>query len=193
MQFSQLHLKTTVYASLLFMQNLKVKQGGRGVMGDCVIKQCKKMSVYVCINTKGKVKRATKFCNIAAPKRVEQRCCAFLLQTTETNLVTLFVASRSKVSGKTCNIVIQQRCRQVARFFGCLVYLIFICERCTVVINDSATHCKYHRMTSNREDNSLRKQRYFRLCSQAKWIIISLNFIRLLQVFFSSPRHEAIG
>ena len=92
MQFSQLHLKTTVYASLLFMQNLKVKQGGRGVMGDCVIKQCKKMSVYVCINTKGKVKRATKFCNIAAPKRVEQRCCAFLLQTTETNLVTLFVA-----------------------------------------------------------------------------------------------------
>ena len=93
MQFSQLHLKTTVYASLLFMQNLKVKQGGGGgVMGDCVIKQCKKMSVYVCINTKGKVKRATKFCNIAAPKRVEQRCCAFLLQTTETNLVTLFVA-----------------------------------------------------------------------------------------------------
>ena len=93
MQFSQLHLKTTVYASLLFMQNLKVKQGGAGgVMGDCVMKQCKKMSVYVCINTKGKVKRATKFCNMAAPKRVEQRCCAFLLQTTETNLVTLFVA-----------------------------------------------------------------------------------------------------
>ena len=30
MQFSQLHLKTTVYASLLFMQNLKVKQGGGG-------------------------------------------------------------------------------------------------------------------------------------------------------------------
>ena len=30
MQFSQLHLKTTVYASLLFMQNLKVKQGGEG-------------------------------------------------------------------------------------------------------------------------------------------------------------------
>ena len=54
MQFSQLHLKTTVYASLLFMQNLKVKQGGggRGVMGDCVIKQCQKMSVYVCIKVK---------------------------------------------------------------------------------------------------------------------------------------------
>lgn len=30
MQFSQLHLKTTVYASLLFMQNLKVKQVGEG-------------------------------------------------------------------------------------------------------------------------------------------------------------------
>ena len=93
MQFSQLHLKTTVYASLLFMQNLKVKQGGGGGgNGVCVTKQCKKMSVYVCINTKGEVKRATKFCNIAAPKRVEQRCCAFLLQTTKTNLVTLFVA-----------------------------------------------------------------------------------------------------
>ena len=94
MQFSQLHLKTTVYASLLFMQNLKVKQGGGGGggRGGCGIKKEKKMSVYVCINTKGKVKRATKFCNIAAPKRVEQRCCAFLLQTTKTNFVTLFVA-----------------------------------------------------------------------------------------------------
>ena len=97
MQSSQLHLKTTVYASLLFMQNLKGKRGGRGGgMGDCVIKQSKKMSVYVCTNTKGTAKRATKtcnlFCNIAAPKRVEQRCCAFLLQTTKTNLVTLFVA-----------------------------------------------------------------------------------------------------
>ena len=96
MQSSQLHLKTSVYASLLFMQNLKVKRmGGGGEWGIARLNNVK-MSVYVCINTKGTVKRATKtcnlFCNIAAPKRVEQRCCAFLLQTTKTNLVTVFVA-----------------------------------------------------------------------------------------------------